>query len=164
MAESRTGEGLAWERKSMECYPSSEYGSTCFILLHTIRKQPSQGFLWAPTFQKAQLWKPRIFGAPACLLKGLPAVLPPSSISFPISHIHKSDIKDPIFPTIVWLGCSHLARAGGRAGLVPVIACCPELVHLILGWRDGWVLRDPPLTLRKLAGDLVSASDFSSSF
>lgn len=65
---------------------------------------PVRAFSGPPHLQKAQLCKPRrIFGAPACLLKGLPAVLPPSGISFPISHIHKSDIKDPIFPTVYGL-------------------------------------------------------------
>lgn len=38
---------------------------------------PVRAFSGPPHLQKAQLWKPRrIFGAPACLLKGLPAVLP----------------------------------------------------------------------------------------
>lgn len=64
---------------------------------------PVRAFSGPPHLQNTQLCKlRRIFGAPACLPKDFPAVLPPSGISFPIFHIHN---KGPYFPNrcMAWL-------------------------------------------------------------
>ena len=82
------GRGRAWNASpdSPDRGPPASSPST------PSRNNPVRAFSGPPHLQKAQLCKPRrISGAPACLPKGLPAVLPPSGISFLISHIHNGE-------------------------------------------------------------------------
>lgn len=103
------GRGRAWN--ASPCSP--DRGSPASSHSAPSRNKPVRAFSGPPHLQNAQLCKPRrIFGAPACLPKDLPEVLPPNGISFPISHIHN---KGPYFLNCIWLGCSYLARAGWQS-------------------------------------------------
>lgn len=77
----------------------SELGTTLFLLLHTSCKRPSGGLSWAPMSSRGttlHLLKDYLRGP--SLTAGDTFCSPsPSSLSFPIYNIPRSDMRDPSF-------------------------------------------------------------------